>query len=299
VRELAGRRWTIVLRPGPGFEPTVGYALTSMIVAGLLLSTMVYLITRTQVRERQRAERTAEELRRSEEALRAANQAKDDFLAVISHELRTPLNAIVGWAQMLRKGQVPPDKQAHAIDVIHRNAVAQAMLVEDVLDVSRAAAGRLSLTLDVVDVAAVLRATVDSMRPSADARQITLRFDEPAGLGTIRADAARLQQIAMNLLSNAVKFTPGGGRVDVTAARNGTLVEFRVSDTGIGIEPEFLPHVFDRFRQADTSTTRTHAGLGLGLSIARHLVELHGGTISVESPGPGGGSSFTVRLPAG
>jgi signal transduction histidine kinase len=299
MREFAGRQWTIVLRPGPGFEPTVGYALSSVVVAGILLSTMVYLITRTQVRERQRAERTAEELRRSEEALRAANQAKDDFLAVISHELRTPLNAIVGWAQMLRKGQVPPDKQVHAIDVIHRNAVAQAMLVEDVLDVSRAAAGRLSLTLETVDAAAVLRAAVESIRPTADARQIAVRFDEAAGLGTIRADAARLQQIAMNLLSNAVKFTPEGGRVEVAAARNGTTVEIRVSDTGIGIEPEFLPLVFDRFRQADTSTTRTHAGLGLGLSIARHLVELHGGTISVESPGPGRGSIFTVRLPAG
>ncbi len=298
VREFAGRQWTLVLRPGPGFEPTAGYALSSVIVAGMLLSLMVYLITRTQVRERHRAERTAEELRRSEEALRAANQAKDDFMAVISHELRTPLNAIVGWAQMLRKGQVPPDKQLHAIEVIHRNAVTQAMLVEDVLDVSRAAAGRLSLTLAPVDVAAVLRAAVESMRPSAEARQLTLRF-EATGLGTIRADAARLQQIAMNLLSNAVKFTPEGGRIEVGAARNGTTVEIRVSDTGIGIEPEFLPQVFDRFRQADTSTTRAHAGLGLGLSIARHLVELHGGTIAAESAGLGHGSTFTVRLPAG
>jgi signal transduction histidine kinase len=297
AREFAGRRWTVVLRPGPGFQPGAAYALMLVIVGGTLVTIMVFLVTRTQVRAREAAERTAEKLRRSEEALRAANQAKDDFLAVISHELRTPLNAIMGWAQMLRKGQVPRDKHAHAIDVIHRNATAQSMLVEDVLDVSRAAAGSLRLSKTVVDVAAVLGAAVESIKPAAEARRVIVQWREQPELGTIRADGARLQQIASNLLSNAVKFTPEGGQVDVTAARNGTLIEISVNDTGIGIDPEFLPQVFERFRQADTSTTRTHTGLGLGLSIARHLVELHGGTIRVDSPGTGRGSSFTVRLP--
>jgi signal transduction histidine kinase len=192
---------------------------------------------------------------------------------------------------------VPRDKHAHAIEVIHRNATAQSMLVEDVLDVSRAAAGSLRLSKTVVDVAAVLGAAVESIKPAAEARRVIVQWRGQPELGTIRADGARLQQIASNLLSNAVKFTPEGGQVDVTAARNGTMIEISVSDTGIGIDPEFLPQVFERFRQADTSTTRTHTGLGLGLSIARHLVELHGGTIRVDSPGTGRGSSFTVRLP--
>ncbi len=295
--EVAGRRWTVVYGPGPGFEPAAGSALISVIAAGVLVAAMLFMVTRAQVRAREAAERTAQGLRRSEEALRAANQARDDFLAVISHELRTPLNAIMGWAQMLRKGQVAPDRQAHAVNVIYRNAAAQATLVEDVLDVSRAAAGRLRLTMAVVDVEAALRAAVESIRPAAEARRVELAWDVGSPLGTIQADAARLQQIASNLLSNAVKFTPEGGRIRVRAVRLDDAVEFSVADTGIGIDREFLPVVFERFRQADTSTTRAHAGLGLGLSIARHLVELHGGTISVESDGPGQGATFTVRLP--
>jgi signal transduction histidine kinase len=252
---------------------------------------------RTQVRARRAAERIADELRASEEALRRANREKDDFLAIISHELRTPLNAIVGWTAMLRRGQVPADGVQHALEVIERNAAAQTTLVEDLLDISRAVAGRLRLEKGTVDVVAALRASIDAIKPSADARGVAVVADIALDLGTIHADRARFEQIVLNLLSNAVKFTESGGRATLSAGREGARLVVSVTDTGIGIDPEFLPHVFDRFRQADTSTTRTNTGVGLGLAIARHLVELHGGSISVSSPGHGLGSTFTVAFP--
>jgi len=262
-----------------------------------VMSLLLFAITMTQAKARAGAERIAEELRRSEEALRAANRSKDEFLAVVSHELRTPLNAIIGWSAMLRRGQVGPEKHAHALQVIERNAHAQARLVEDLLDISRAVAGRLRLEPGDVDVTAMLQATVDALRPTAAEQSVDIVLQAPAGLGTIKADQSRLQQIVQNLVGNAIKFTPSGGKVTLAASRDPDGIMIRVIDTGIGIRREFLPFAFDRFRQADTSTTRAHGGIGLGLAIVRHLVELHGGTIDVTSAGENLGSTFTVRVP--
>lgn len=299
VTDVAGRSWTMVMRPGPAFRGTAGAMALVVAVAGLVMATLLFVATRSQVRARESAERTAEELRRSEEVLRSANLAKDEFLAVISHELRTPLNAIMGWAAMMRKGQLASDAYAYALDVIQRNAANQAMLVEDLLDISRAVAGRLRLDVTTVPVADVLKSALDAVRPQADAQGVRLIWDGVPDLGTIKGDARRLQQIVANLLSNGIKFTPRGGTVTLGAERTGDMLTIHVGDTGIGIDQEFLPQVFERFRQADTSTTRAHTGVGLGLAIARHLVELHNGTIAVHSDGPDRGSTFTVRLPAG
>ncbi len=299
VSDVAGRNWTMVMRPGSAFGGTAGTIALVVAAAGLAMSALLFVATRSQARAREAAERTAEELRRSEEALRSANLAKDEFLAVISHELRTPLNAIMGWAAMMRKGQLASDAYAHALDVIQRNAASQAMLVEDLLDISRAVAGRLRLDVTTVSAADVLKSALDAVRPIADAQGVRLIWDRRTDLATIKGDARRLQQIVANLLSNGIKFTPRGGAVTLSAERNTDTLTIRVSDTGIGIEGDFLPLVFERFRQADTSTTRAHTGVGLGLAIARHLVDLHNGTISVYSDGRDRGTTFTVRLPTG
>ncbi|MFL5582291.1 MAG: response regulator [Gemmatimonadaceae bacterium] len=227
----------------------------------------------------------------------AANRAKDEFLATLSHELRTPLTAILGWARLLRGGNLPEGAAGGALETIERNAKAQAQLIDELLDVSRIVAGKLRLDTRPVELGRVIEAAVESVRPAARAKNIRLEVElEPLG-GPLIGDASRLQQVAWNLLSNAVKFTPEGGRVGVLLRREGPDAQVRVEDTGQGIGAEFLPHVFDRFRQADGSTTRRHGGLGLGLAIARHLVELHGGAISADSEGEGRGASFTVRLP--
>jgi signal transduction histidine kinase len=225
------------------------------------------------------------------------SRLKDEFLATLSHELRTPLNAVIGWAHMLSAGRLSHAKQGIAAGAILRNARAQAHLVEDLLDMSRIISGRLHMETADVDVRDVVRDALDVVRPTAEAKHIDmlLHVDDAAHL--VRGDADRLQQVVWNLLSNAVKFTPAGGRVDVRVRTFGERVEISVSDTGIGIEPEFLPFVFERFRQADGSFTRGHGGLGLGLSIVRHLVELHGGTVEARSEGPGLGSTFLVRVP--
>ena len=281
--EVAGERWMLRLRGGVSFIGTARRtATTAVVIVGIVMSLLLFAITMTQAKARAGAERTAEELRRSEEALRAANRSKDEFLAVVSHELRTPLNAIIGWSAMLRRGQVGPEKHTHALQVIERNAHAQARLVEDLLDISRAVAGRLRLEPCDVDVTAMLQATVDALRPTATEQSVDIVMQAPAGLGTITADQSRLQQIVQNLVGNAIKFTPSGGKVTLAASRDGEGIMIRVIDTGIGIRREFLPFAFDRFRQADTSTTRAHGGIGLGLAIVRHLVELHGGTIDVS-----------------
>jgi hypothetical protein len=227
----------------------------------------------------------------------AANRAKDEFLATLSHELRTPLTAILGWARLLRTGNLPKGTAGGALETIERNAKAQSQLIDELLDVSRIVTGKLRLDTRPVELDRVIEAAVESVRPAARAKQIRLEVElGPLG-GPLLGDAGRLQQVAWNLLSNAVKFTPDGGRVGVLLRRAGPHAEVTVEDTGQGIGAEFLPHVFDRFRQADGSTTRRHGGLGLGLAIARHLVELHGGAISADSEGEGRGSSFTVRLP--
>ncbi len=226
----------------------------------------------------------------------AENRLKDDFLSTVSHELRTPLNAILGWAAMLRTGALDASRTVRAVQAIHDNATRQARLVDELLDVSRIAAGRASLDVQRLDLAEMLRGAVESILPAADAQGVIVHLSAPQSLA-YDGDIKRLEQVFLNLLSNAVKFTPEGGRIDVRVATSDRYVEIQVADTGIGIEPEFLPQVFDRFRQADSHTTRTHGGLGLGLSIARNLVEAHGGAIGVDSEGRGRGTTFTVTLP--
>jgi signal transduction histidine kinase/ActR/RegA family two-component response regulator len=226
-----------------------------------------------------------------------ANRAKDDFLATLSHELRTPLNAILGWASILARSDYDKDRVRHAVHVIERNARIQSQMIEELLDVSRISAGTVQLQASDVHLASVVDAALESVRPSADAKTVTLAAQVEVPEATIYGDARRLQQVVWNLLSNAVRFTPSGGHVELTLRRIGDDVELQVSDTGCGIPPDFLPHVFERFRQADSSTTRTHGGLGLGLAIVRDLVELHGGTVRADSEGEGRGSRFTVRLP--
>ena len=258
-----------------------------------------------RLRERDAAQAEAERHRaalldRETTARRTAetlNRAKDDFIATVSHELRTPLNAILGWVSLLRTGTLDASRHAHALDVIERNTRAQARLVDDLLDVSRAIQGTVRLNLEPLDLATVLDTTVESLRPTADARQITIACEAPRYLALVSGDPARLQQVLWNILSNALKFTPAGGRIDACAAADGGEAVVRIADSGEGIAPEFLPHVFERFRQEDQAVTREHAGLGLGLSLVRHLIELHGGRIQAASDGKGKGATFIVRLP--
>jgi PAS domain S-box-containing protein len=252
------------------------------------------------ITERKRAEEARLELAREQAAraeAEAANRLKDDFLATLSHELRTPLTAILGWAKLLADGQIAESKAADAFAAIYRNARSQAQLVDDLLDVSRVITGKLRIEVVPVNLAAVVEAAAAVVRPAAEAKRVGLNVETDSGAATVNGDPVRLQQVVWNLLSNAVKFTPAGGRVEVRVGREGSQMEVAVSDTGQGIEAEFLPHVFERFRQADMGTTRRHGGLGLGLAIVRHLVELHGGTVTAESAGAGRGSTFTVRLP--
>jgi len=232
--------------------------------------------------------------RRNAEAL---NRAKDEFIATVSHELRTPLNAIFGWVSLLRTGALDEARRAHALDVIERNTRAQAQLVEDLLDMSRVIQGNVRLGMEPLDLAVVLDSAMESLKPTADARQITVVSTAPHGLAFVSGDQSRLQQVVWNLLSNALKFTPPGGRIDASVATADLDAVVRVSDSGEGIATDFLPHVFDRFRQENAEVTRTHSGLGLGLSLVRHLVELHGGTIAAASDGKGKGATFTIRLP--
>ncbi len=248
-------------------------------------------------RARAQAEASAAEKERLYKEAREANRLKDEFLATVSHELRTPLTAILGWAHMLRTGQFDADSAASAFETIERNARAQAQLIEDLLDVSRIITGKLRIDVRPVDPNSFIEAAVEAVRPAAEAKGVRLQKVIDTGLASVSGDPVRLQQVVWNLLANAIKFTPRGGRVQVRLERVNSHVEIVVSDTGQGIAHDFLPHVFDRFRQADGTTTRHHGGLGLGLAIVRHLVELHGGTVRAESPGEGQGSTFTVLLP--
>ena len=224
-----------------------------------------------------------------------ASRAKDEFLATVSHELRTPLASILGWTRLLRRGGLAPEKQTRALETLERNARAQTRLVEDLLDVSRIVSGKTRLNVETADLARIVESAVDSIRPVAESRGVNLNSSvQPC---TLAGDPERLHQVLWNLLSNAVKFTPRGGGVSVSMDVRERTATVTVSDTGQGIRPDFLPHVFERFRQADATATRAHGGLGLGLAIVRHLVELHGGTVSASSPGEGRGSTFTLRLP--
>lgn len=254
-----------------------------------------------QFTQRRRAERELEDLLKRESSARAeaekANRLKDEFLATLSHELRTPLNAVIGWSRMLNSGRLDPETSLHAQEVIARNASAQKQIIEDILDVSRVITGKLQLHLRPVDLATVVHAALDAVRPAMEAKEIRVETKIDSNLRAISGDPDRLQQVVWNILSNAAKFTPTSGEVHISVRQSGTHALIQVKDNGPGIDPAFLPYVFERFRQADGSTTRTHGGLGLGLAIVRHLVELHGGTIAVENRAESQGAIFTISLP--
>jgi PAS domain S-box-containing protein len=252
-------------------------------------------LTEHKLAEEQRLQLAREQVARAE--AEAANRSKDEFLATVSHELRTPLNAILGWGRMLASGKLDEENFVRGLETIERNAKLQAQLIDDLLDVSRIISGKLRLTVVPVDLHPVIENAVAAMQPAAAAKSLRLQVVLDSRVGLISGDPDRLQQVVWNLISNAVKFTPKGGRIQIRLQRINSHVEVTVSDTGQGISPEFLPYVFDRFRQADSAITRMHGGLGLGLAIVRHLIELHGGTVEASSPGVEQGSTFTVRLP--
>ncbi|MCA1634436.1 MAG: response regulator [Acidobacteria bacterium] len=272
-----------------------GQALFSATGEKLGAVVVMHDITTQRQAEEERAHLIQE--REARKTAEESNSLKDEFLATLSHELRTPLTAILGWTSMLGAGLLDEQTTARALSTIHRNARAQNQLIDDLLDVSRIITGKLRLDVSTIELAQVIEAAVDAVRPAAEAKGIRLQVLLDPQVGAVSGDAARLQQVFWNLLTNAVKFTPKGGRVQVRLERINSHLEITVSDTGKGIDLEFLPHVFDRFRQADQKSTRTHGGLGLGLSIVRQIVELHGGSVHAESEGEGQGATFVVQLP--
>jgi signal transduction histidine kinase len=268
----------------------------------LFTSVVWFASSRRKVEQQLRAQRALleESLHREQLARQqaeASDRLKDEFLATVSHELRTPLSAILGWAAMLNMGELEEADARNGLQAIERNARAQAEIIGEILDMSNIITGKMRINARPVELTTIVRAAVNSLELAASAKNISvsLALEENAGLAS--GDPDRLQQIVWNLLANAIKFTPAEGEVEVRLARVNAHVELKVSDNGIGISREFLPHVFDRFRQADASTTRSYGGLGLGLAIVRHLVELHGGTVAADSAGPGRGATFIVLLP--
>jgi len=279
------RAMLVQMSPLPGHETSLARVMISLV----------------DISERKQVEAEREQVLaftdRARQEAESANRAKDEFLATISHELRTPLSPILAWARMLREGLLDDTRTHHAYEVIERSARTQAQLIEDLLDVSRIMAGKMRLEVRPVTLAPILERAIEVIRPSADAKGLRLQMILDSEAGAVLGDDGRLQQVVWNLLANAVKFTPKGGRVQLGLQRVDSHVEIVVSDTGDGMEPDFVPHVFERFRQADASTTRPQSGLGLGLAIVRHIVEAHGGSVHAESPGRGGGSTFIVKLP--
>jgi signal transduction histidine kinase/CheY-like chemotaxis protein len=302
--QVAGREWLFEARMAGDDAAIIPRAAAQTFAGGFILSFLFFVITRAQVRAWETAARHEAELRASADALQeretqanAANRAKDEFLATLSHELRTPLNVVLGWVGMLRKRMMTEERAAHALEIIERNARQQAELIDDLLDVSSIITGKLQLELRLLDFAAIVSTVTESLRPGAVAKGVLLHFSSPEK-AAVKGDPDRLRQTVWNLLSNAVKFTPAGGSVQVELTCDPGAVRLSVRDTGVGISAEFLPRVFDRFQQADSSTTRAHSGVGLGLAIVRELVELHGGTVQAESAGLGQGAVFTISLPA-
>jgi signal transduction histidine kinase/CheY-like chemotaxis protein len=283
-------------RPGVFTERTerlvVGVAAQAAVA---LDNAVLYQAAQGVAEERQRL---LERERTVRAAAERASAMKDEFLATLSHELRTPLTAILGWARMLQRPGVTEGDRDRGLSIIDRNTRAQIQLIEDLLDMSRITSGRLHLDTRPVAPATFIEAALETVRPAAEAKGIEMATRLEPGAGPVAGDPDRLQQVVWNLLANAIKFTGEGGRVEVELRRLGSAIEISVSDSGIGMAPEFLPHVFDRFRQADGSTTRAVGGLGLGLAIVKQLVELHGGSVRAESPGPERGATFTVQLPA-
>jgi signal transduction histidine kinase/ActR/RegA family two-component response regulator len=262
-------------------------------------------ILETRLRERDEAQQEVERQRTAtlereqaaRQAAEALSRAKDEFVATVSHELRTPLNAIFGWVSLLRTSTLDPERQKQGLDVIHRNAAAQLALINDLLDMSRVLRGTMRLEMHPVDLGMVVDAALDALMPTAIARRISVNVSVPRGIALVSGDQSRLQQIIFNLVSNSLKFTPPDGRIDVTLRTESDDAVLEISDTGEGIAPEFLPHVFDRFRQEAAHAGRRHEGLGIGLSLVRHLSELHGGNVTAASAGKGSGATFTLRLP--
>jgi CheY-like chemotaxis protein len=238
-----------------------------------------------------------EVLRQRAQELEDANRVKDEFLATMSHELRTPLTSILGWSRLLQSNQLGDKEKERAVQVIQRNAEAQSKLIEDLLDVSRIITGKLKIEVQPVSFASITEGVINSLRPAADAKQLELEAAIDPVAGPILGDPARLQQIVMNLLSNAIKFTPNGGRIDVRLERYDSCVRLEVKDTGVGIAPEHLPHIFERFRQVDSSNVRAHGGLGLGLAIVDYLVRQQAGKVSAQTEGLGKGATFSVEFP--
>jgi len=299
-----------------GVGPSVASALVTMVVAAVswrgsgslsandlwalamfMLSVALIIVIASRLRQAERR-RTALLLleRKAREEAERVGRMKDEFLATLSHELRNPLSAIVGWAQVLHTQPLPPQVM-RGLETIERNARAQTRIIDDLLDMSRIVAGTTRLEIRTVDLQKVIDASVLPVHPAANAKRITIEKVGADSAGALACDPDRLQQVLWNLLSNAVKFTPEGGKIEVIVASAPHYAQIQVRDSGIGLTPEFLPFVFDRFRQADPSITRSHSGLGLGLSICKHLVELHGGTIRADSEGLGKGATFTIRLP--
>lgn len=304
----------VILTSGGGEIPANAEALATLVQKGnvTLIERPVRVITlvstvKAALRARRRQfdvrdylsaeQRAKDELKQAIQRAEEANSLKDEFLATVSHELRTPLMAVLGWAHLLRSNNLDEAGQRRALETIERNARAQQQLIEDLLDVSRIITGKLRLDVRPVTPASFIDAAVESVRPAADAKGIQLEILNDPNIGNISGDSGRLQQVVWNLLSNAIKFTPRGGLVQLKLQRTRSHVAISVSDSGQGIKQDFLPYVFERFRQADMKTTRAHGGLGLGLAIVRQLVELHGGTVGVTSEGEGKGATFVVRLP--
>jgi PAS domain S-box-containing protein len=260
-----------------------------------------YIGSCVDITESKQVQADREDTLKAERAARTeaerVGRLKDEFLATVSHELRTPLNAILGWATLLRRLEPGSEDHGRGLETIERNARVQGQIIADLLDMSRIISGKVQLDVQAIDLGEVINAALDAVRLSIEAKKLRLRVTLDARAGRVRGDPGRLQQVIWNLLTNAVKFTPSGGRIDVVMERVNSHVEVSVEDSGIGIKPEFLAFVFDRFRQADSSTTRRHGGLGLGLSIVKHLVELHGGSVRVKSAGEGQGATFVVSLP--
>ena len=288
---------TSVKRTQTAFNLITSVSIALVVLLCLMLIVVINRTYREQASARVLAEEGQTRTTAALHEARAASQLKDEFLATVSHELRNPLAPILTWTQLLRSGTLTNDKSARGLEVIERNVVSLSQLIDDLVDVSRVASGKFRLDVRPLDLLPIIRTAVEAQRPASDAKQIRLQCVLDERVGVISGDSERVQQVMANLLSNAIKFTHKGGSVQVTLQRAESHVEIRVADSGIGIEPSFLPHVFEPFQQAMDGSMRRHGGLGLGLSIVRHIIELHGGEIIAESPGPGRGSAFTVKLP--